>query len=818
MPRLIFTSKGEERSEDVGDSLSIGRAEGNTIALPDEAGASRRHCQIVKLARSYELTDLGSTNGTKVNGRPIKRHALKHGDRIEIGETMLRFSERAEGDVDVEDEISLDEPAGAPAGGKDAPGGQCYLVFAGGDEDGQRVALDKARVTFGRKSSNMVTLESAAVSGFHCEIAREGGAYVLRDLGSTNGTLLDGEPVTEIALQHGGRIRIGNSRLVFVDPAVSDFEKAMAQVDDLGTEWGMLRAEMDMSRVQKARRSQIVAVLAIIVLVGGAGAFVVMNPDLLSDKGPQIAEVEGNMAPDFSFEELGGGWSVVTDSPATARFEEGDAQQGSSYYSVSRDGPRGAPAAAELSGKDITISPGKAYEFGAHMRAKGGGQAAVRILWTGAGEGAAARYSATKLTSGSGWTEVRATAVAPSDARAARLQLLNAADGTAHFDDVVLRPAAAAAKAASSKDGSLEVTATADGRITISRDGTALLDELAVTGGILASEGQPGRPDRMGSASVSAVSASEGGVRVAGQVYDVYGGEMGDFDVTVTAAEGRYAKIDGTLPAGAALVGIVPAAFMEDRGRGVKTGIGVWTSSGSFRETETRYVASAQGISIGTLKRFKIEGGGAAAFPFALFSEGGGFALALGAGEGGLALSLDTDTRALDEELDRVRREAEDAEASGRFGTAIEKWGQYAGRIPEGDPRRVSAQQRVNGLTARGEQELATLRRLAVGALEYREAHGLVVASDGAKSIAEQYDGQPVATGATQVLEQLSSASAERQLEVAEAAAGPVLRRAEDFASIGRKVLAAALYEDVVMRFPGTQAAATARKALQGGQ
>src|SRR4029077_3071091 len=119
---------------------------------------------------------------------------------------------------------------------------QCVLVFAGGDKDGQKIPLDKPRITFGRNAKNTVQLADNGASGFHAEIAREGGAYVLRDLGSTNGTLVDGEPISETALQHGARIRMGATRFVFVDPTVSDFEKAMAAVGDVGSGGGRRRA------------------------------------------------------------------------------------------------------------------------------------------------------------------------------------------------------------------------------------------------------------------------------------------------------------------------------------------------------------------------------------------------------------------------------------------------------------------------------------------------------------------------------------------------------------------------------------------------
>jgi hypothetical protein len=71
--------------------LTIGRRSDNDIALLD-LEVSRRHARIDYVAPRYYLSDLGSTNGTRVNGRPVDgRQPLHPGDIIEVGSTRLRF-------------------------------------------------------------------------------------------------------------------------------------------------------------------------------------------------------------------------------------------------------------------------------------------------------------------------------------------------------------------------------------------------------------------------------------------------------------------------------------------------------------------------------------------------------------------------------------------------------------------------------------------------------------------------------------------------------------------------------------------------------
>jgi FHA domain len=66
------------------------------------------------------------------------------------------------------------------------------------------------RIRIGRHKSNELRLSSRTVSNFHAEIINEDGVLVLRDLGSTNGTKLNGQPVEQKGLSTGDRILIGN--------------------------------------------------------------------------------------------------------------------------------------------------------------------------------------------------------------------------------------------------------------------------------------------------------------------------------------------------------------------------------------------------------------------------------------------------------------------------------------------------------------------------------------------------------------------------------------------------------------------------------
>jgi len=89
------------------------------------------------------------------------------------------------------------------------------LTFESGPFAGRIVALPNQTVTFGRAPDNDVVVGDAATSGRHGRIEVRGGAFWISDLGSTNGTLVNGEPVIERQLSHGDLIAIGQNTIRF---------------------------------------------------------------------------------------------------------------------------------------------------------------------------------------------------------------------------------------------------------------------------------------------------------------------------------------------------------------------------------------------------------------------------------------------------------------------------------------------------------------------------------------------------------------------------------------------------------------------------
>ena len=91
--RLLVHADGAEREVPLtAEVLTIGRLPDCQVILTDK-GVSRRHAQLKRQEGSWTITDLGSTNGTQLNGQTIQSRELGDGDRITIGTTVIEFRE-----------------------------------------------------------------------------------------------------------------------------------------------------------------------------------------------------------------------------------------------------------------------------------------------------------------------------------------------------------------------------------------------------------------------------------------------------------------------------------------------------------------------------------------------------------------------------------------------------------------------------------------------------------------------------------------------------------------------------------------------------
>jgi pSer/pThr/pTyr-binding forkhead associated (FHA) protein len=93
MPKLIISGITYELVDNL---VTIGRGPDNAIVINDPS-VSARHAQLQLAGETYRLKDLGSTNGTQVNGKPVTETLLSFDDRVRFGAAEARFESDASG-------------------------------------------------------------------------------------------------------------------------------------------------------------------------------------------------------------------------------------------------------------------------------------------------------------------------------------------------------------------------------------------------------------------------------------------------------------------------------------------------------------------------------------------------------------------------------------------------------------------------------------------------------------------------------------------------------------------------------------------------
>jgi len=125
MAKLILSLDGSVLNEILlaKERTTIGRRPHNDIQI-DNLAVSGEHAAIVSVANDCILEDLGSTNGTLVNGTPVKKHILRDNDVIELGKFKLKFvaTGTAKTAADYDKTMVWSPAASKPAGVAAAPG------------------------------------------------------------------------------------------------------------------------------------------------------------------------------------------------------------------------------------------------------------------------------------------------------------------------------------------------------------------------------------------------------------------------------------------------------------------------------------------------------------------------------------------------------------------------------------------------------------------------------------------------------------------------------------------------------------------------
>lgn len=206
------------------DTISIGRGSKNHIIIHDNE-VSRNHVRLSKTPVGYELHDLNSSNGTYVNGQKVVEEAwlIQTQCIIELGDsiTLEYRMGRPEDDPDVSEIYKSRSPTPIKE--------KSYLIISiDSRPDHEVYPLEGMTVNVGRSTSNDIVIVEPELSREHFRLTLMPQGYFVEDLGSTNGTFVNGEPLsgqrllyTNDVIQIGTTIRLTLSNSPDMDRAVT---------------------------------------------------------------------------------------------------------------------------------------------------------------------------------------------------------------------------------------------------------------------------------------------------------------------------------------------------------------------------------------------------------------------------------------------------------------------------------------------------------------------------------------------------------------------------------------------------------------------
>lgn len=181
--------------------LCLGRAQGNDVVLADSK-VSGRHARLQIVGRAVELVDVGSSNGTYVDGRRVPSHSahrLRPGCTIRLGDTTVHV-EPGPSPEEAQPGRHLRRP---PATNE---GAALVLQTQVGDRTDEMPVL-KGELSIGRAADNDIVLENPKVSSHHARLYFRSTGLGVMDLGSLNGTRLNGQP---LASRQGTSFNVGD--------------------------------------------------------------------------------------------------------------------------------------------------------------------------------------------------------------------------------------------------------------------------------------------------------------------------------------------------------------------------------------------------------------------------------------------------------------------------------------------------------------------------------------------------------------------------------------------------------------------------------
>ena len=203
MLKLEFKDRRQPGVWLVESVFSIGSGSKNHLVI-DDGSVAENHAEIRLVDGQLYIADLGSFKGTFVGGQKVTENfQLRSGDGITLGQVELEISD------------PKTRPA-SPTGPAKAKS-DWFLTAIGGDLQGRTIMIHGS-MTFGRSAKCDIVISGEYMSRRHAELSLKNGGLRIVDLGSSNGTCINGKKISEHQLKPGDKISFDKSIFLVAGP------------------------------------------------------------------------------------------------------------------------------------------------------------------------------------------------------------------------------------------------------------------------------------------------------------------------------------------------------------------------------------------------------------------------------------------------------------------------------------------------------------------------------------------------------------------------------------------------------------------------
>ncbi|HEX4869508.1 MAG TPA: FHA domain-containing protein [Moraxellaceae bacterium] len=220
MLKLQFLDNRQPSMWLVDPRISIGRDKSNSLVINDE-GVSVFHAEIRQEDGKVFIWDSGSVNGTFVNGEKVTgKREVQAGDVIRFHLIDVQLIDPSKGPAP-------ELPAAVKRDLEKAAQPQWQVKAMTGTISGKMFLVDGTKI-IGRDPGCDIIISGAHVSRRHAELSMRGGKLWVKDLGSSNGTFVNGKRTEEVQLRNGDEVKFDAMTFKIVGPAEAEdsFEEA----------------------------------------------------------------------------------------------------------------------------------------------------------------------------------------------------------------------------------------------------------------------------------------------------------------------------------------------------------------------------------------------------------------------------------------------------------------------------------------------------------------------------------------------------------------------------------------------------------------